>query len=1089
MKVEKIRKRRVQRSIFLSILITLLVGTGYYFYSKTVSVKKIEASTVITEGEFDLTAENRWDETEKKNYAELNWDSLSNLSQNGYQLYQSENQTDWNQRSLKYNQQITVLNVYPDKPESDTLEGWMAGLDWKDDNQLIEVDSCTITDFNAGANNILKDGDNYKYDVIMFGSWDFYNQKMLAKDGYDATKAFIDSGRGVLFGHDTMLQHVTVKPPPGGKDYFFEFYDSLGIGFPDDLSVSNNYIPNTSSWTGGEKVRILNDGYLMKYPFAMQNEEELTIPETHNTTLSDQSVGTVWAEFIEPFSSTNRQDIYDDGIWRGGWYLKTNNNVAAIQTGHSNGQSTVGENKIIANVLYNLAQVSLENNANERTVEDDQAPNSPSLDIRCGDRENLNIRVNAQDVGKKYRWYVEADIKDHGVKKSDTVEEEIISNIAGYFYQVVDTPDDVSYKASIIAKKDSTHNRIDESEFDPNLYVAPNNDSLSYNTTASFTINEKQDSEKYLQVIAVDRSGNVSEVTTVQIKDVTQQVDFEVERTADEAKLVEVELDSSVEDKMKSIEIQIPKNTEIKDFASLTLPMDWYSFENSETVDYYSFSFAMEDNNSAATIKDFLEELRFTITDPVDASGSIKVILHEKVYTSWVDEDGTTHYYVFIEDTTEPGTNWFQAYNKAKQLRYRGLTGYLATITSAEEHDFIFDNIARAPGLLGGARAVLADGSKIDDDSIIPQTRDEYDIDQDDWYWVSGPESGEVFFVGKDAIVGNTPANAYSSFAPGEPNNAIEVGGEYILQFAKDDSKEWNDLHGDLGYDQRYNHGYYVEFSEYGGQTEGEEITDVCWKAAIPQKINIQAYTERLGQTQRLARGDIIYDQELRIGKQITAQPNDFELFTFLEHRERMGDSVQGARPLGNQYTITKDFQEGAFIYANRQVMLHVRQVVLEPENQLVNPEKGYLNLKTSLYDVDSGNHVEDSSQLIQTQIPSQHTDAVSDFETFVVSTKHMTDELDQLSLNLILPEFYEYVGNFITPRHFEDPNDPMGADHQGKTENDLYGGIIERSRRDIDMDREYFITLYIKPTTAGKTPQPYSWDYKKNDLGEIKTQ
>lgn len=190
--------------------------------------------------------------------------------------------------------------------------------------------------------------------------------------------------------------------------------------------------------------------------------------------------------------------------------------------------------------------------------------------------------------------------------------------------------------------------------------------------------------------------------------------------------------------------------------------------------------------------------------------------------------------------------------------------------------------------------------------------------------------------------------------------------------------------------------------------------------------------------------------------------------------------------PLGDQYTVTKDFQEGAFIYANRQVMLHVRQVVLEPENQLVSPEEGYLNLKTSLFDVNSGNYTEDTNQLIQVQIPSQNNDEVPDFEMFAVSTKHMTDDGDLLRLNLILPEFYEYRGHFFTQRHLDDPNDPMGADHQGNLA--IYGGDFERPRVEMEMVDGYFITIYISPTEIGRNPQPYSWDYKKNDLGRITT-
>lgn len=1059
-KMNKRKNNRIEtwihRSIFCSLAALLIVAGVWLFQSEAKKdTGKIEASTVVTTGEFRLTANNKWDNTAKRNYVQLDWDSIPNLTQAGYKLYQSENGINWENRSLSYGKSIKVLNVYPDREDSNTLKNWMDGLELKanDNTNLIQVTPVTITDFNANPNNHLKNGSGeYQYDVIMFGSWDINNNRDISQSGAEATLQFISSGRGVLLGHDTIYKRSNGSAV---QNWYSYFGSRLGIGHDTNMEDSDGRLPN-SYYSASEKVKIINNGYLMKYPFELADEITLSIPISHSVELSKKSIGTVWIEFTELVDP-----IYDDGIWQGGWYLKTNENLAMIQTGHSMSQSSIDERKIIANTLYNLAQVSLENNATDYSVLDDQVPEKPETIIRCGSDETLSIKMDAKDKGKEYQFYVEADTRDAGLKKSDVVKENIISNIAGYFYEVTDSP--TTNLATRVESLKDEYGRIDPSEYD--IYVAPDDDSVDYDTSALTTISEKNTSEKYVHVLAVDRANNISTVSSNQIKDLIQPVDFEVERTADEAKLVDVAIDPSIGDKMKSIEIQIPKNTEIKDFATLTLPSDWYSFENSETDDYYSFSFAMEDNNAAATIKDFLEGLLFTIKNPVNDSGSIKVILHEKVYTSWIDENGVAHYYVFMPENTAPGKSWFEAYNSAKKLQYRGLTGYLATIMSEEEHDFIFNNIAKEPGLLGGTRAVLSNGDKIIDDSTVPQNAVEYDIEQDEWYWASGPETGKVFFIGKTITVGHTPTNAYSPFAPSEPNNNLSNAKEYILQFAKNDSKYWNDLPGDLRYHQLYNHGYYVEFSEYGDQVEGEELTDLCWSAAIPQKISLKAYDDKGG---TLPLGDILYDQELRLGKVITVQPKELEFYTFLEAQDS-----EGAQR-GLSYTVTNTYQEGKLIYSLRKADINIRQVIVNSNTELVVPAEGYLKVQHQAHN--SGSPAINGNYQLNTKISSDKQNNNPEFTKVIFATNHLADAQDQVQLSVIVPEFYKVIGYSLSNDQESHTNTPDYTDDK-----------ISLSRQEIYDQGEFWITLYLEPngTNNGK-PQPYSWDYKHNDLGKI---
>ncbi|WP_083590973.1 hypothetical protein, partial [Enterococcus pallens] len=1044
--MNKRKKNRIEtwihRSIFCSLAALLIVAGVWLFQSEAKKdTEKIEASTVVTTGEFRLTANNKWDNTAKRNYAQLDWDSIPNLTQSGYKLYQSENGINWEIRSLSYGKSIKVLNVYPDIEASNTLKTWMDSLELKanDNTNLIQVTPVTITDFNANPNNYLKNGSGeYQYDVVMFGSWDWFYSCDLSSIGAKAVQEYIDSDRGVLFGHDTLTGVITGGK---GKPQFGKFANQLGITLPS--SVAPNIIVRIRS----EKIKVNNDGYLMKYPFEIPNGAELSIPETHtfNQSIPANSKLTKWLSFIAPFSSNINTSGGD-----GNYYLITNNNLAMIQTGHSMSQSSIDERKIIANTLYNLAQVSLENNATDYSVLDDKVPEKPETIIRCGSDETLSIKMDAKDKGKEYQFYVEADTRDAGLKKSDVVKENIISNIAGYFYEVTDSP--TTNLATRVESLKDEYGRIDPSEYD--IYVAPDDDSVDYDTSALTTISEKNTSEKYVHVLAVDRANNISTVSSNQIKDLIQPVDFEVERTADEAKLVDVAIDPSIGDKMKSIEIQIPKNTEIKNFTSLTLPSDWYSFENSETDDYYSFSFAMEDNNAAATIKDFLESLLFTIKNPVNDSGSIKVILHEKVYTSWIDENGVAHYYVFMPEFTAPGKNWFQAYNSAKKLTYRGLTGYLATIMSEEEHDFIFENIAKEPGWLGGTRGRLRNGTKINDEETVPQRSEDYDTNYDEWYWANGPETGKIFFVGKVRNESYTPSGAYSAFSSTEPNNS--GGNEYALQFAQAKKKFWNDLQGEWTYNEINMKGYYVEFSEYGGQTEGEEITDLCWSAAIPQKISLKAYDDKGG---ALPLGDILYDQELRLGKAITVQPKELEFYTFLEAQD--SDGAQR----GLSYTVTNTYQEGKLIYSLRKADINIRQVIVNSNTDLVVPKEGYLKVQHQAHN--SGSPAINGNYQLNTKISSDKQNNNPEFTKVIFATNHLADAQDQVQLSVIVPEFYKVSGYSLSNDQASHTNTPDYTDDK-----------ISLSRQEIYDQGEFWITLYLEPngTNNGK-PQPYSWD------------
>ncbi len=1006
-------------------LVTILFLIGTYFF---VNQNMMKASSKLDSGDFKLTTENKWSEEKQKNYTALEWDKIEELSQSGYQMYQSEDGKNWNRRSLNYGKTITVLNIYPDESGSNILENWMNELNLKteDGNNLIQIIPVSLENYNKNPNKYLKDSEGeYKYDVLMFGFWNENNESDISKEAAEKTKMFIETGRGTLFSHGTVVNQ---------KPVFYANFKNL-------LGLKNTQGKNLKEFV---EAKLINDGHLMKYPFEMEKDIILNIPRTHNSELQDNNVGTTWFEFINSTEDQTSQTL-DSRLED--WYLKTNNNVGMIQTGHSTEQVTTDEKKVIANTLYNLAEITLDSFANDQTVKDDQAPEKPKVNIGCGEDNNLIVKVDAVDVGKEYQRYIEATTKSNGIKKSNIVKETVKSNINGYFYELTDSATS-NLEQKVESYKDS-YGRIAVEKYDQ--YVVPDENLLEYETQSEFNIQEEKDSEKYLHVIAVDRANNVSEVSSQQVKNLAREIDFKIERTKNEAKLVGLTINSSLDNKMESLEIRIPKNTAIKGFDTLVLPTKWYSFENSETVDQDSFTFVIKEKNDLATIMKFLNELRFLIQSPTNQQGNIQIILHEKIYTSWIDPEGKTHYYSF-----EPTVlNWNDAYNAAKEKTYKGLKGYLTTLTSESEHNHVYDNIAKKSGWLGGARTVKKSGGKINDEQKISSNLADFDHSQSNWYWVNGPEAGLVFYDKKRYTEGGkAPNGVYQGFNNpvsggnlAEPNNS--GSGESVLEFAQESlSKYWNDL---AISNQRFRTGYYVEYSEYGGQKEGIEPTDVSWANEIPQTVSLKAFDDK---GNPLPVGNLSFENNLTINKKEVVTPIDIDFYDFIKMTNITGDVIT---PL--EYTIRNTFQEGRLIYSNRKLTVHARQVVMNKNGQVVLPKKGFGRLETK---TPTG---ENKSEFPLSMVSSDNNNAL--FDTYII--RYQISEPIYTFIPMI-PMNYELVGYVLTTTNQQ---------HNPGSSTQIPIQV------DVSKTSEFWLTTYIKPVST--QPSFHHWEYKENKFGTIK--
>jgi hypothetical protein len=128
------------------------------------------------------------------------------------------------------------------------------------------------------------------------------------------------------------------------------------------------------------------------------------------------------------------------------------------------------------------------------------------------------------------------------------------------------------------------------------------------------------------------------------------------------------------------------------------------------------------------------------------------------------------HWYEVVKNDLQ--SSWSGALGAAAAHSFGGMTGYLATITSQAEQDFLNGYVAAyapGPSWLGGSDAAV-EGS---------------------WVWQTGPETG-------DALV-------FFNWAGGEPNNLNNEDG--LIGWWSGDG--WNDLLDGYG-----GYSYLVEYSE-----------------------------------------------------------------------------------------------------------------------------------------------------------------------------------------------------------------------------------------------------------------------------------
>ncbi|WP_059004556.1 isopeptide-forming domain-containing fimbrial protein [Bittarella massiliensis (ex Durand et al. 2017)] len=457
-----------------------------------------------------------------------------------YQLWQSKKGADgnwskWETRSTvdvdDASNKVKVLNIYPGNGnnlkqwmETDTTQNPLTHNQVPFGMGLISVTPVNLDDFNNNPNGYLKNAAGvYQYDVLMFGSYDSNGSKDLSATGATAVKEFLATGRGVLFGHDTIRYDHPNFGVFAGVDYLN--FSDLGSSWSMDT-------------TGGTDVKVVNTGFLTSRPWDLEGRT-LHIPAAH--ALGQVSGGTdadgslrnqVWMKFSD--AAGNPKDGKVD--YRASTpcaYLTTNGNTAMIQTGHSNGAATEDEKKILANTLIYLAQTTQKTDTKDISFTDDAAPDKPKGEVSGIAPNDSLTGYTAQvtlsgstDNGTDYAYRVlgipqkepnsEQDKQEYvnvwSSSATDPTDPSVfrqtaLSGLKGYVVTGVD-------KSSAAAAKPTVT--------EDNLLRASNaGDKVDY-TTAQLVPGETY----YLHAFAVDWSGNVSGDLLLKINVSARQVNF-----------------------------------------------------------------------------------------------------------------------------------------------------------------------------------------------------------------------------------------------------------------------------------------------------------------------------------------------------------------------------------------------------------------------------------------------------------------------------------------------------------------------------------------------------------------------------------
>lgn len=154
------------------------------------------------------------------------------------------------------------------------------------------------------------------------------------------------------------------------------------------------------------------------------------------------------------------------------------------------------------------------------------------------------------------------------------------------------------------------------------------------------------------------------------------------------------------------------------------------------------------------------------------------------------------------------------------------------------------------------------------------------------------------------------------------------------------------------------------------------------------------------------------------------------------------------------------------FTILNRdnKAVIHVKQEVIGKHDEVVVPTTGYIN-----FDQVKANNTSDQKNQLSSVIPSYESDTKMPYKD--IKLKWNADYTGYQTTAKI-PEFYQYDGYQLTINN--------GKHVSSNKKNEPISLI------NIANEKEYWLTIYIKPKIGEDGPPFYNWDYATNDFAKI---
>ena len=480
-------------------------------------------STTIKKGDFELHGNYSFDDIADSGSVKLNWVGLPNLA-DGYKVERSTDDVNWEEISSNYGKKVKILNVYPN--DAKYLKAWMTPI-----TDSIEVDEVSLEEFNKNYKDYIEDDGSSIYDGLYFGSADSNGGWVtgvndLTDKSQPVVAKFADTGRSIILGHDTISTAQT------GHKYFNTFAPKLDLWVRYLPGQSTDYkVGNSTNWLSSRQVQISNSGSLTKYPFKITSTvKDISLTHTVDQYYLYNSDAIRWMVFVPPFKNNDQGPelkepdyLYDNQNRKVGddnWYLITKNNYAMIQTGHITGSCTPDEAKIIANTIYYTSTLNTSNSGTDPQAKDKVAPNTPNLTSNDTNNDKFDLTIKSQDNPSYYYYQVTGNVNDKTSNKltpksSDVIQQQVLSDIKGYFY-AIDSNSNPGTNAANVKYKDSDPSKVDTSAANFLKVTQPNTNGNSATLTNDQLL---KNSKNYIHVVAVDRDNNISTVQTTKISD------------------------------------------------------------------------------------------------------------------------------------------------------------------------------------------------------------------------------------------------------------------------------------------------------------------------------------------------------------------------------------------------------------------------------------------------------------------------------------------------------------------------------------------------------------------------------------------